>query len=61
MSNSIKQIHLAKLSTLKAEFKERAENNRRKAEIIRRAEEAEASFEMAMRGVKPLRAKHYRR
>lgn len=60
-NTSIKEINMAKLRTLRAEFKELAETNRRKAEIIRRAEEAEAAFDIAMRGVKPLRVKHLRR
>lgn len=54
-NTSIKEIHLAKLKVLRAEFKERAESNHRRAEAIRKAEEAEMSWEMVKLGARPLR------
>ena len=51
---SIKEINLAKLRILRDEFAERAKNNERKAKAIRKAEEAEMTWEMVKLGVKPL-------
>jgi len=61
MRYTVKEIHLAKLRTLRAEFKELAESNERKAKAIRNAEQAEIAWELVKLGVKPLRAKHLRR
>lgn len=53
-SNSIKQIHLAKLRILRDEFAEIARNNTRKAEALRRAERDEMTWEMVKLGARPL-------
>ena len=55
MRNSIKEIHLAKLRILRDEFAERAKHSTRKAEAIRKAEQAEMTWEMVKLGIKPLR------
>jgi hypothetical protein len=53
-SNSIKQIHLAKLRILRDEFAQIAKDNTRRNEARRRAEEAEMSWEMVKLGARPL-------
>ena len=53
MRNSIKQINLAKLRILRDEFAQLAKDNGRKAQAIRRAEDAEAIWEMTRLGIKP--------
>jgi hypothetical protein len=55
MRNSIKEINLAKLRILRDEFAERAKQNERKAKAIRKAEQAEVTWELVKLGVKPLR------
>lgn len=54
-NTSIKQIHLAKLRILRDEFAQLARDNKRKAQAIRKAEDAEASWEIIKAGAKPLR------
>jgi hypothetical protein len=55
MRNSIKEINLAKLRILRDEFAERAKHDERKAKAIRKAEQAEVTWELVKLGVKPLR------
>ena len=55
MRNTIKEINLAKLRVLRDEFAEIARNNERKAKAMRRAEDAEVTWELVKLGVKPLR------
>jgi hypothetical protein len=52
---NIKEINLAKLRILQAEFKEIARSNERKAKALRNAEQAEITWELVKLGVKPLR------
>lgn len=52
---SIKDIHLAKLRVLRAEFAELAKDNARRDKARRRAEEADMTWELVKLGVKPLR------
>jgi hypothetical protein len=51
---SIKQFHLAKLAVLKEEIKRDIRDNERRAKALRRAEEAEMTWEMVKLGVRPL-------
>ena len=53
-NTSIKEIHLAKLRVLRAEFAEIARNNARRDEARRRAEEADMTWELVKLGVKPI-------
>jgi hypothetical protein len=53
-NTSIKEIHLAKLRVLRAEFAELAKNNTRRNEARRRAEEADMTWELVKLGVKPI-------
>jgi hypothetical protein len=55
MRYTVKEIHLAKLRILRDEFAEIARNNERKAKAIRKAEQAEVTWELVKLGVKPLR------
>lgn len=57
-NTSIKEIHLAKLRILRAEFAELAKSNERRDKARRRAEEADMTWEMVKLGVKPM---HQRR
>jgi hypothetical protein len=54
-NTSIKQIHLAKLRVLRDEFAQLARDNERKAKAIRKAEQAEMTWELVKLGVKPIR------
>ena len=51
---SIKQFHLAKLAVLKEEIKRDIRDNERRAKALRRAEEAEMTWEMVKLGARPL-------
>lgn len=53
-NTSIKEIHLAKLRVLRAEFAEIAKSNARRDEARRRAEEADMAWELVKLGVKPM-------
>jgi hypothetical protein len=53
-NTSIKEIHLAKLKVLRAEFAQLAKDNTRRNEARRRAEEADMTWELVKLGVKPL-------
>ena len=55
MRNTIKEINLAKLRILRDEFAQLAKNNERRNVALRRAEEAEMTWELVKMGVKPLR------
>jgi hypothetical protein len=55
MRNSIKEVNLAKLRILRDEFAERAKHDERKAKAIRKAEQAEVTWELVKLGIKPLR------
>jgi hypothetical protein len=51
---SIKEINLAKLRVLRDEIARDQRDNERRAKAIRRAEEAEMTWEMVKLGVRPL-------
>ena len=53
-NTSIKEIHLAKLKVLRAEFAEIAKSNARRDAARRRAEEADMTWELVKLGVKPI-------
>jgi len=53
-NTSLKEVHLAKLRVLRAEFAEIARNNTRRNEARRRAEEADMTWELVKLGVKPM-------
>lgn len=55
MRNTIKEINLAKLRILRDEFAQQAKDNARRNTALRRAEEAEMTWELVKMGVKPLR------
>ena len=57
-NTSIKEIHLAKLRVLRAEFADLAKDNTRRNEARRRAEEHGMTWELVKLGVKPI---HQRR
>jgi hypothetical protein len=57
-NTSIKEIHLAKLRVLRAEFADLAKDNTRRNEARRRAEEHDMTWELVKLGVKPI---HQRR
>jgi len=52
---NIKEINLAKLAVLQEEFRELAKSNERKAKAIRKAEQAEITWELVKLGIKPMR------
>lgn len=54
-NTSIKEFYLAKLSVLKEEIKRDQRDNQRRAEALRRAEEADMGWEMVKLGARPLR------
>lgn len=54
-NTSIKEIHLAKLRVLRAEFAEIARTNTRKAEALRKAERDEMTWELVKLGARPIR------
>ena len=54
---SIKEIHLAKLRTLRDEFAQKAKEDERKAKALRRAEDDDLNWELVKLGIKPLRQK----
>jgi hypothetical protein len=53
-NTSIKEIHLAKLRSLRDEFAQLAKDNTRRNEARRRAEEADMTWELVKLGVKPM-------
>jgi hypothetical protein len=53
-NTSIKEINLAKLRVLRDEIARDQRDNERRAKAIRRAEEAEMTWEMVKLGVRPL-------
>ena len=54
-NTSIKEINLAKLRVLRDEIARDMRNNTRRAEALRRAEEAEMGWELVKLGARPLR------
>jgi hypothetical protein len=53
-NTSIKEIHLAKLRIIRNEIVRDQRDNQRRAEALRRAEEAEMTWEMVKLGARPL-------
>lgn len=54
-NTSIKEIHLAKLRIIRNEIVRDQRDNTRRAEALRRAEEAEMGWEMVKLGARPIR------
>lgn len=52
---TVKEIHLAKLRTLRDEIARDIRDNERKAKALRHAEECEMSWELVKLGARPLR------
>jgi len=53
-NTSIKEIHLAKLRIIRNEIVRDQRDNERRAKALRRAEEAEMTWEMVKLGARPL-------
>lgn len=54
-NTSIKEINLAKLKVLRDEIVRDQRDNKRRAEALRRAEEADMGWELVKLGARPIR------